>query len=184
MKHCFPLNLSNSELILGVFGTGDNVLGIHLQNDQLLSFLPDVCVEGRIKKIQSTQNSRYLIVLDEKKHLYIICTFTLLIINKYNTDIEDFILLEFKDCQKMDSKIAVLKFSESSWWFQICLFPSLDVTYNLHLNDYAILVTMPSNQDSIYVVDGLKKNEIGEEHISQLRVKSIEDTLPERRLIY
>ncbi|XP_022235137.1 uncharacterized protein LOC111083143 [Limulus polyphemus] len=116
-------------------------------------FLPSSCFLGQGgKKVQSSADGRYLIVLDCEKKINILCSVTLLLIDSFEEFIvEDFELVETSNSESgevLDSCIAVLTRREdgAARILQLLSFPFFELQYSVSLSECSILARGFQNQ--------------------------------------
>ncbi|KAG8188054.1 hypothetical protein JTE90_009927 [Oedothorax gibbosus] len=148
---------------------------------------------GQIIKACNTRNGKYIVFLNDKHVLSIMCPFTQFVLKSRHMEekdgcIKNFVLNETVDPnsslvieQKIGLLIQTSSLGKTNYVFEIFKFPSFQLIHRISLSEYAQLIDCKPNQDYWYVLEK-ETVENPEEKQLGLNVKTICESLPEARL--
>ncbi|CAL1263174.1 unnamed protein product [Larinioides sclopetarius] len=154
----------------------------------------DFTVHDNAVKAVSTKDGKYIVFLNEKHVLNIMCPFTSTILKTWSDEnkssIENFVLNETIDpssslisCRKIGLLIAPTS-GDSGYFFEIRNFPSFDLIFSMNLSNFAKIADCNLNQEFWCIIDGgLNLHNSGQISFSYLNVKEIFEASPEARVM-
>jgi len=181
-------------------GEGDAAIAVWAKQEQGEITLTDAIssyISGGsgVVKAEMSSHGHFLVILDDKNMLSLwdVTSLTMIAFWSHIT-VDDFLLLTSSSIQtagmsKTDDeyKLVVLtRANNQVRYLQVYTFPTMKQMYSLQISVYSILAECPSNQESIYFIEGVDGNlndrtsDIG--RISCLRIRSLTEALPENRL--
>ncbi|KAF8794999.1 Kinetochore-associated protein 1 like protein [Argiope bruennichi] len=154
----------------------------------------DFSVHDNAIKALSTRDGRYVVFLNEKHVLNVMCPFTSTLLKTWNDEkestIRDFVLNETVDSSSSlisDRKIGLLIMptsEDSEYLFEIRNFPSFDLIFSMNLSNFAKIADCNLKQDFWCIIDGkMNFEESGRKSFSYLHVKEIFEASAEARLM-
>ncbi|KAI0223217.1 hypothetical protein LSAT2_025561 [Lamellibrachia satsuma] len=149
---------------------------------------PALAKDCAVTKVAVTKCGKSLFTLDSESHLMLWSTHTLTCMRQWNDSVADFSLQETaQETTGVDGlKIVMLTMDQDgACSLQICSLPRLEPVCRLQLNKTAWLVSCPSSQESVLLVEGAAEetSSLGDhgDLIENLKVCCLTETLPETR---
>ncbi|XP_078352521.1 kinetochore-associated protein 1-like isoform X2 [Oculina patagonica] len=186
--------------VLITHGEGDAAIAVWTKQEQggiiLTDSISSYILGGSVVvKAKMSSDGHFLVILDDKNMLSLWDVASLTMIAFWpHLAVDDFLLLSSSNIQtpgmsKTDDnyKLVVLTTANNQMrYLQVYAFPTMKQMYSLQIGGCSILAESPSNQESIYFIEGVNNNlnarasDAGQ--ISCLRIRSLTEALPENRL--
>ncbi|XP_064600912.1 kinetochore-associated protein 1-like [Liolophura sinensis] len=170
-------------------GFGENIVGVWSSDSGQL----DVIKQGtsfltRDAGILSgcvTANEKFLLLLDEKKHLLVLNSQFMLLTVWDEETVEAFFLLESEEENKYSLegvKVVMITSAKGKNCLQVKNLPGWDTAYTLQLFPTHLVESFPF-QESLYIIEWCDTDENNDITDPHLRVRCLTEALPETRLI-